>query len=107
MTCSILLAQNEDILTVDDTEGPSPGVITINPKLMEDTHVDDMPLAHVADEGASGSGTDGTAQLLRDEIGYLDGVIQSSLSRKSVLEARLQSLSGEDDPDEGTETPQA
>ncbi|GAA0170302.1 hypothetical protein LIER_24597 [Lithospermum erythrorhizon] len=72
---------------------------------MEGTHVVDVPMAPLADEGAPGSRTDGAAQLLRDEIRYLDGVIQSSLARKSVLAARLRSLSGEDDPDEGAETP--
>ncbi|GAA0155499.1 hypothetical protein LIER_13213 [Lithospermum erythrorhizon] len=111
---NILLAQNEYILTTEDTEEPYPGVITISPKLMEGTHVANVPLAHVADEGASGSGTDGTAQLLRDEIRYLDGIIQSSLAIKSVLEAHLRSLSGEDDSDVdptvsdgGAETPWA
>ncbi|GAA0142391.1 hypothetical protein LIER_03299 [Lithospermum erythrorhizon] len=47
------------------------------------------------------SHTDGTVQLLRDEIRYLNGVIQSSMARKSVLEARLRSLTGDDDPDDG------
>ncbi|GAA0141189.1 hypothetical protein LIER_02393 [Lithospermum erythrorhizon] len=95
-------------------EGLPPGTITISPKLLEGTHVVDIPLAPVDVGGASGSSTDGTAQLLWDEIRYLDGVIQSSLARKSVLEARLRSLSREDDPDvdpaggdNGAEAPQA
>ncbi|GAA0141076.1 hypothetical protein LIER_02302 [Lithospermum erythrorhizon] len=46
----------------------------------------------------SGVGSEETARFLRDEIKYLDGVIQSSLARKSVLEARLRSLTGENDP---------
>ncbi|GAA0160835.1 hypothetical protein LIER_17297 [Lithospermum erythrorhizon] len=103
----ILLAQNEDILTADYTEGPSTGLITISPKLIEGTHVADMPLTPLTDEGTSGNRPDGTVQLLRDEIGYLDGVIQSSLARKSVLEAGLRSLNGEADPDEDAETPHA
>ncbi|GAA0152241.1 hypothetical protein LIER_10769 [Lithospermum erythrorhizon] len=100
---SILLAQNEDILTKDDTEGLALGVITISPKLMEGIHVVDVPLAPLAEEGASGSHTNGTVQLLRDEIKYLNGVIQSSLARKSVFEARVRSLTGDDDPDDGAE----
>ncbi|GAA0187516.1 hypothetical protein LIER_34804 [Lithospermum erythrorhizon] len=114
MICSILQAQNEVVLTADDTEGPLPGAITISPKLMEGTHVADIPLETVDARRASGSNTDGTAQLLRDEIRYLDGVIQSNLTRKSVLEARLRSLSGYydvvDEPavgDSSVEAPQA
>ncbi|GAA0158337.1 hypothetical protein LIER_15394 [Lithospermum erythrorhizon] len=57
----------EDILTAADKEGPFPGVITISPKLMQGTYVTDIPLAHVDVGGASGSSTDGTVQLLRDE----------------------------------------
>ncbi|GAA0186987.1 hypothetical protein LIER_34275 [Lithospermum erythrorhizon] len=64
---------------------------------MEGTHVADIPLAPVDAGGASGSSTNGTVQLLRDEIRYFDGVIRSTLARKSLLEARLRSLSGEDD----------
>ncbi|GAA0161168.1 hypothetical protein LIER_17544 [Lithospermum erythrorhizon] len=78
---------------------PPPRAITISPKLMEGTHIADIPLALVDAGGASGSSTDGTARLLKDEIRYLDGVIRSSLARKSMLEAHLRSLSGEDDPD--------
>ncbi|GAA0183962.1 hypothetical protein LIER_31285 [Lithospermum erythrorhizon] len=100
--CSILLVQNEDILTADDNEDPPPGVITISPKLMEGTHVADVPLGPTADERASGSKIDATAKMLRDEIKYLDGVMQSTIARKSVLEARLRSLDGEDDPDADT-----
>ncbi|GAA0138676.1 hypothetical protein LIER_00375 [Lithospermum erythrorhizon] len=48
------------------------------------------------------SGIDETVKILRDEIGHLNGVIQSSIARKSVLETRLPSLNGEDDPDVDT-----
>ncbi|GAA0177123.1 hypothetical protein LIER_29658 [Lithospermum erythrorhizon] len=44
MICSILLSQNNDILTSDDIEGADLGVITITPRLMEGTHVADVPL---------------------------------------------------------------
>ncbi|GAA0183744.1 hypothetical protein LIER_31102 [Lithospermum erythrorhizon] len=44
MICSILLSQHNDILTSDDVEGADPGVITITPRLMEGTHVADVPL---------------------------------------------------------------
>ncbi|GAA0144955.1 hypothetical protein LIER_36041 [Lithospermum erythrorhizon] len=96
----ILHAQKEVILTTDDTEGLSSGAITVRPKLMEGTHIADILLASVDASGASGSNTDGIAQLLRDEIRYLDGVIQSNVARKSVLEARLRSLNGENDPED-------
>ncbi|GAA0168013.1 hypothetical protein LIER_22830 [Lithospermum erythrorhizon] len=46
----------------------------------------------------SGVGNEETTRVLKDEIKHLNGVIQSSLARKSVLEARLRSLSGDDDP---------
>ncbi|GAA0159450.1 hypothetical protein LIER_16220 [Lithospermum erythrorhizon] len=95
MLCGIL----KDILTAENIEGPAPGFITISPKLMQGTHVADIPLVTTETGGVSGSGTDETTKVMRDEIRHLDGVIQSSLARKSVLEARLRSLSGEDDPD--------
>ncbi|GAA0181473.1 hypothetical protein LIER_30248 [Lithospermum erythrorhizon] len=113
MLCSILQDRKEDILTAADEEGPFPGLITISPKLMQDTHVADIPLALIDAGGASGSSTDGTTQLLRDEILHLDGPIQTSLARKSVLEARLRSLTGDVDPavdpsvaDSGADAPQ-
>ncbi|GAA0148609.1 hypothetical protein LIER_08001 [Lithospermum erythrorhizon] len=90
--------RKEDILTATDEEGPFPDVITISPKLMQGTHVADILLVTVDTGGASGSGTDDTARILRDEILHLDGVIQSSLARKSFPEARLRSPSGEADP---------
>ncbi|GAA0144911.1 hypothetical protein LIER_42830 [Lithospermum erythrorhizon] len=112
MLCGILESQKENILTAEDVEGPTLGFITISPKLMQGTYVADTPLATVDAGGALGSNTNGTAQLLRDKIHYLEGVIQSSLAKKSVLEARLRSLSGEDDPkvdpsigDSGVEVP--
>ncbi|GAA0155644.1 hypothetical protein LIER_13330 [Lithospermum erythrorhizon] len=101
MLCSILESHKEDILTAEDVEGLAPGFITISPKLMQGTQVADIPLVTVDTGGASGSGTDETAKILRDEIRYLDGVIQSSLARKSVLDERLRSLSGEDDTKDG------
>ncbi|GAA0167232.1 hypothetical protein LIER_22209 [Lithospermum erythrorhizon] len=59
--------------------------------------------------GTSGGENEETARFLRDEIRHLDGVIQTSLARKFVLEARLRSLSGVANPDvggSGAETPQ-
>ncbi|GAA0172165.1 hypothetical protein LIER_26044 [Lithospermum erythrorhizon] len=60
-------AQHPDILTTADEETPSPGFITISPKLLQGTHVADIPLRAVETGGASDSGNDGTAQILRDE----------------------------------------
>ncbi|GAA0186800.1 hypothetical protein LIER_34088 [Lithospermum erythrorhizon] len=114
LLCSILESQKENILTFVDIEGPAFGFITISPKLMQGTHVVDIPLVTVDTGGASGSGTDEIANILRDEIRHLDGVIQSIFARKSILEACLRSLSGEDNPDadpaigdSGSEAPQA
>ncbi|GAA0164802.1 hypothetical protein LIER_20352 [Lithospermum erythrorhizon] len=76
----------------------SPGVITISPKLMEGTQMYLFPLAPPAVEGPSGHHTDGTVQLLQEEIRYLNGAIQTTIARKSVLEARLRSLTRDDDP---------
>ncbi|GAA0179101.1 hypothetical protein LIER_29931 [Lithospermum erythrorhizon] len=77
---------------------PTKGVITISPKLMQGTHIADIPLAIVDTGGALESGTDETPKIIRDEMRHLDGVIQTSLARKSVWEAYLRSLSGAVDP---------
>ncbi|GAA0139927.1 hypothetical protein LIER_35157 [Lithospermum erythrorhizon] len=89
------------------------GFITISPKLMQGTHVADIPLVTIDTGGGSRSGIDDTARVLRDEIRHLEGVIHSSLARKSVLEAPLRSLNGDVDPDvdpdvdgSGAEAPQ-
>ncbi|GAA0167472.1 hypothetical protein LIER_22399 [Lithospermum erythrorhizon] len=102
---SILNYQKEDILTTEDVEGPGLGFITISPKLIQvlvSSQVED-------DSSASGGGNEERAKFLRDKICHLDGVIQTSLVRKSVLEARLKSLSGEANLDiggSGAEAPQ-
>ncbi|GAA0170952.1 hypothetical protein LIER_41053 [Lithospermum erythrorhizon] len=44
MLCSILESQKEDLLTAEDVEGLAPCFITISPKLMQGTHVADIPL---------------------------------------------------------------
>ncbi|GAA0186771.1 hypothetical protein LIER_34059 [Lithospermum erythrorhizon] len=86
MMSSILQDQEEDILIAADEEGPFLGVITINPKLTQGTHVADIPLTTADTGGAIGSDTDETMRVLRVEIRLSDGVIQTSLARKSVLE---------------------
>ncbi|GAA0175417.1 hypothetical protein LIER_28596 [Lithospermum erythrorhizon] len=54
------------------------------------------PIAYPIETGGGSSvGNDETARFLRDEIKHLEGVIQSSLARKSILEARLRSLTGD------------
>ncbi|GAA0156392.1 hypothetical protein LIER_13903 [Lithospermum erythrorhizon] len=107
-------SQKEDIDIAKDVEGPAPGFITISPKLMQGTHVADIPLVAVDTGGTSGSGTDETTKILRADIKHLEVVIQSSLDKKYVLEAGLMSLSGEDDVEDeppvggyGVEAPQA
>ncbi|GAA0180784.1 hypothetical protein LIER_30153 [Lithospermum erythrorhizon] len=91
-------AQHSDIVAVDDEEALALGFITISPKLMQGTHVPDIPLRAVETGGGSSVGNDETAHFLMDEIKHLEGVIQKSLAKKSVLKARLRSLVGEDDP---------
>ncbi|GAA0145421.1 hypothetical protein LIER_36126 [Lithospermum erythrorhizon] len=53
MLCNILASQKEDILTTDDVKGLSPGFITISRKLMQGTHVADIPLVTTDIGGAS------------------------------------------------------
>ncbi|GAA0170848.1 hypothetical protein LIER_25022 [Lithospermum erythrorhizon] len=79
LPCNIIESKYSNIPTTIDDEGPSPGLLTISLKLLQ------------------GASNDETTRFLRDEIRHLEGVIQSSLARKSVLEARLRSLTGEDD----------
>ncbi|GAA0161094.1 hypothetical protein LIER_17493 [Lithospermum erythrorhizon] len=62
------------------------------------THVANIPLRAIETRSGLSTGSDETSRFIRDEIKHLDSVIQSSLARKSVLEARLKSLAGEDDP---------
>ncbi|GAA0163831.1 hypothetical protein LIER_19605 [Lithospermum erythrorhizon] len=66
--------------------------------LYMETHVADMPLRAVETGGGSRAGNDETVQFIRNEIKHLEGMIRTSLARKSVLEARLMSLAREDDP---------
>ncbi|GAA0156929.1 hypothetical protein LIER_14306 [Lithospermum erythrorhizon] len=61
-------------------------------------YVADIPLQADDTSGASGSGNEETTRILGDEIRHLDRVIQTSIASKSVLEARLRSLTGEVDP---------
>ncbi|GAA0157211.1 hypothetical protein LIER_43397 [Lithospermum erythrorhizon] len=98
LLCNIIEAQQPDILTAADEEAPSHGFTTISPKLLQGTHVADIPLRAIETGSGSGAGNEATARFLKDEIKQLDGVIQSSLARKSVLEAHLRSFTGEDDP---------
>ncbi|GAA0153329.1 hypothetical protein LIER_11595 [Lithospermum erythrorhizon] len=95
---SILEAQKADILTTNDVEGPASGFITISPKLMQGVHVANIPLRVVETGSGSGASNKESARFIRDEIKHLDGVIHTSLAMKSVLEARLRSLVGEDNP---------
>ncbi|GAA0144786.1 hypothetical protein LIER_42827 [Lithospermum erythrorhizon] len=91
-------AQQHDILIAADEEAQFSGFITISPKLLQGTHVANIPLRAIETGSRSGAGNEETARFLRDEIKYLDGVIQSSLAQKSVLDAHLRSMTGEDDP---------
>ncbi|GAA0184192.1 hypothetical protein LIER_31480 [Lithospermum erythrorhizon] len=80
-------------------ESPAPGFITISPKLIQGTHVPNISLQAKETSGESGSRNEETARILRDEIRHLDGVIQTSVTKKSVLEARLRNLSGDGNSD--------
>ncbi|GAA0139489.1 hypothetical protein LIER_01020 [Lithospermum erythrorhizon] len=88
LLCSIIESQHSDILTAADDEGPTRGLLTINPKLLQGTHDADIPLPTVETGDASNAGNDETARFLRDEIKHLEGVIQTSLARKSVLKGK-------------------
>ncbi|GAA0142873.1 hypothetical protein LIER_35648 [Lithospermum erythrorhizon] len=75
LLCCIMESQHLEILTVADEEAPSPGFITISPKLLHGTHVADIPLRAVETSDASGPRNDETASFIRDEIRQLEGVI--------------------------------
>ncbi|GAA0139333.1 hypothetical protein LIER_00899 [Lithospermum erythrorhizon] len=77
----------------DDIDDPE------SPNFQKGIHVADIPLRVVEIGNAFVVGNGETARYIRDEIKHLDGVIQTSLARKSVLEARLRSLTGEVDPE--------
>ncbi|GAA0176191.1 hypothetical protein LIER_29229 [Lithospermum erythrorhizon] len=62
------------------------------------THVVDIPQKLVETCGGSSAGNDETFRFIRDEINHLEGMIQTSLPIRSVLDVRLRSLPGEDDP---------
>ncbi|GAA0155340.1 hypothetical protein LIER_38065 [Lithospermum erythrorhizon] len=86
MLYGILESHKEDVLTAEDIEGPSRGFITISPKLMQVTHVVDIPLVTVDTGRASGRGPDETAKVLIDEISHLEWIVQSSLCAGTTFE---------------------
>ncbi|GAA0176116.1 hypothetical protein LIER_29168 [Lithospermum erythrorhizon] len=67
MLCSIMKAQHSDIIVADDEEAPSPGYITISPKLLQGTHVADIPLRVVETGSGSGPGNEETTRFIRNE----------------------------------------
>ncbi|GAA0184207.1 hypothetical protein LIER_31495 [Lithospermum erythrorhizon] len=67
--------QKEDIVTAEDVEGPAPGFIAISPKMMQGTHVADIPLQSKDASGTSSGRNKETTRFLRDEIRHLDRVI--------------------------------
>ncbi|GAA0171192.1 hypothetical protein LIER_25285 [Lithospermum erythrorhizon] len=75
MMCSIMESEQPDILMPVDIEAQP-----------------------VETGGSSGIGQDEIVWIIRDEIRHLERVIQTSLSRKSVLETWLSSLAGQVDP---------
>ncbi|GAA0145715.1 hypothetical protein LIER_05847 [Lithospermum erythrorhizon] len=103
-----------DIMSILEDAGVMPTIETVDPyypqlvreficNMTEDidesgTHVTDIPFKAVETGGGYSAGNDETVQFIKDEINHLEGVIQTSLARKSALETRLWSLAGEDDP---------
>ncbi|GAA0167156.1 hypothetical protein LIER_25755 [Lithospermum erythrorhizon] len=56
-----------------------------------------FPLTPREARGSSSIGKDETTRITRNEIRYLEGMIQSSIAKKFELEARLQSIAREVD----------
>ncbi|GAA0139876.1 hypothetical protein LIER_01337 [Lithospermum erythrorhizon] len=81
-----------DIIVSTLTAG---SVITWPPKR---THVADVPLQDVSPDEIITGGQIAVVKILQDEIAHLDGMIQSNLVRKSVLEAKVKSLMEANDP---------
>ncbi|GAA0159514.1 hypothetical protein LIER_16268 [Lithospermum erythrorhizon] len=77
---NIIEAQQPDILTTADEEANFLGFITINPKLLQITHVADISLRVIEIGSGSGAGNEESTRFLRDEIKHLDGMIQSRLA---------------------------
>ncbi|GAA0144692.1 hypothetical protein LIER_35985 [Lithospermum erythrorhizon] len=77
----------------DDVDDPE------SENFQKGTHVADIHLRAVETGGASSSDNEGTAPILKHKIKYLESVIQTSLARKYILEARLINLAGEVDPE--------
>ncbi|GAA0162711.1 hypothetical protein LIER_18743 [Lithospermum erythrorhizon] len=89
----------------DDPESPNLQKVTLrnhtvdfSPSIINAYYGKKMGEKLVDTSGALDNGNQRTAKIIRDEIMHLEGVIQSSLAIKYVLEARLRSVLGEVDP---------
>ncbi|GAA0184251.1 hypothetical protein LIER_31539 [Lithospermum erythrorhizon] len=74
LLCNIMEDHHPDILTTMDEEALSPGFLTVSPKLLQGTHVTNIPLRPCKIGGSFGVGQDETIRIIRDEMGFL-GVI--------------------------------
>ncbi|GAA0163473.1 hypothetical protein LIER_43647 [Lithospermum erythrorhizon] len=92
LICSLLKTQHPEVMSGINEDAVTPKSFSISHKLLSGTHVIDVP---IPDGGAAKVATGrqtAAVQILQDEIAYLDGVIQSSLARKLMLEAKVQAL---------------
>ncbi|GAA0150603.1 hypothetical protein LIER_37142 [Lithospermum erythrorhizon] len=92
LICSLLKTQHPEVLTGINEDAIVPKSFSISHKLLLGTHVVDVPIPDVGAEEVVTVGQTAAVKILQDEIVHLDGVIQSSLARKSVLEAKVKAL---------------
>ncbi|GAA0186949.1 hypothetical protein LIER_34237 [Lithospermum erythrorhizon] len=91
-------SDDEDVVVVISRRRKAKGKLKINENRTKGTHVPDIPLRAIETGSGSSTSNEETARFIMDEIKNLDGVIQSSLARKSVLEERRRILTREVDP---------
>ncbi|GAA0151758.1 hypothetical protein LIER_37350 [Lithospermum erythrorhizon] len=92
LICSLLKTQHTEVLTEINEDGVDPKPFIISHKLLKGTHVADVPIPDVSTDEVITSGQTAAVKILQDEITHLEGVIQSSLARKSILEVKVKTL---------------
>ncbi|GAA0167688.1 hypothetical protein LIER_22563 [Lithospermum erythrorhizon] len=92
LSVNLLRAQHPVVLAETNEETIIPKSFTISHKLKSGTHVADIPIQDVGTYKVITAEQTAAVKILQDEIAYLDGVIQSSLARKSILEAKFKTL---------------
>ncbi|GAA0171687.1 hypothetical protein LIER_41202 [Lithospermum erythrorhizon] len=92
LICSLLKTQHPEVMTGINEDDVAPKSFSISHKLLSGTHVIDVPIPDGGVEKVVTGRQTAAVQILQDEIAYLDGVIQSSLTRKLMIEAKVKAL---------------